>query len=69
VRSWLLQLCLGLYHLHNELNLIHRDIKMINVLVMENGQLKLSDFGLAKKIGKDEEYSKSTVGTPYYLSP
>ena len=36
---------------------------------MENGQLKLSDFGLAKKIGKDEEYSKSTVGTPYYLSP
>jgi serine/threonine protein kinase len=42
---------------------------MINVLVMENGQLKLSDFGLAKKIRGEDDFTKSTVGTPYYLSP
>ena len=42
---------------------------MINVLVMENGQLKLSDFGLAKKVKGENDFTKSTVGTPYYLSP
>jgi NIMA (never in mitosis gene a)-related kinase len=69
LRSWLLQLCLTLYHLHHELSLIHRDIKTINVLVMDNGLIKLSDFGLGKKMNGEEDFAKSTVGTPYYLSP
>ena len=64
-----MQISLALYHLHHEINIIHRDIKMINVLVMESGQLKLSDFGLAKKIRGEDDFTKSTVGTPYYLSP
>jgi NIMA (never in mitosis gene a)-related kinase len=65
----LLQLSLTLYHLHHELSVIHRDIKMINVLVMGNGQLKLCDFGLAKEMRGEDDFAKSTVGTPYYLSP
>jgi serine/threonine protein kinase len=36
---------------------------------MENGLVKLSDFGLAKKMKNEEDFAKSTVGTPYYLSP
>jgi serine/threonine protein kinase len=51
------------------MNSIHRDVKLINVLMMENGLIKLSDFGLAKKINLEDELGKSTVGTPYYLSP
>jgi NIMA (never in mitosis gene a)-related kinase len=41
----------------------------MNVLVMHNGQLKLADFGLAKKMNQEEDFAKSSVGTPYYLSP
>lgn len=37
--------------------------------MMENGLIKLCDFGLAKKISMEEEMGKSTAGTPYYLSP
>lgn len=44
-------------------------MKLINVLVMEDGRVKLADFGLAKKIKMDEQLGKSTVGTPYYLAP
>jgi len=62
-------MCLALYHLHHELNIIHRDIKMINVFVTENDIIKLGDFGLAKKINSHDDFSKSFVGTPYYLSP
>ena len=69
VRRWLLQLALTLHHLHCELTVIHRDIKLINVLVAAEGQLKLCDFGLARRVGKDEDGTRSTVGTPYYLAP
>lgn len=36
---------------------------------MENGLLKLADFGLTKKVNVEEELGKNSVGTPYYLSP
>jgi NIMA (never in mitosis gene a)-related kinase len=36
---------------------------------MEDGLIKLSDFGLAKRMTSLEDFAKSTVGTPYYLSP
>lgn len=41
----------------------------MNVLVTENGLIKLADFGLAKKMNNEDDFAKSTVGTPYYLSP
>lgn len=69
IKNWLTQIAIGIYHLHNDLHIIHRDIKTMNVLVMANGQLKLADFGLAKKMNQEEDFAKSSVGTPYYLSP
>lgn len=67
IKSWLLQLLLAIQHLH-QMHVVHRDIKLLNVLVMGNGQLKLADFGLAQRTN-GEECTRSAVGTPYYLSP
>lgn len=36
---------------------------------MENGLLKISDFGTARQLSKHEEFANTSVGTPYYLSP
>ena len=69
VLSWLCQLCLGLFYLHNDNNIIHRDIKSRNILVKENGLLKFADFGVAKKLEKGEDFARTSVGTPCYLSP
>ena len=45
---------------------VHRDIKPGNILLDEEGQVKLADMGLAIAVGED---SVETVGTPYYMSP
>jgi len=63
-----LQLCEALAHAH-ERSVIHRDVKMENVMLTPGGQLKLLDFGLAKAIDEDPERSLSIVGTPNYMSP
>lgn len=49
--------------------MIHRDIKTRNILVMDNGLLKLADFGVARKMERGEDFARTSVGTPYYLSP
>ncbi|KAI5064771.1 hypothetical protein GOP47_0019466 [Adiantum capillus-veneris] len=66
VRGYTRQILLGLSYLH-EKKTIHRDIKCANILVDVNGQVKLSDFGVAKKMG-DSLFS-SLKGTPLYMAP
>ena len=36
---------------------------------MEDGLLKFTDFGVARKLNYIEDFAKTSVGTPYYLSP
>lgn len=57
----------GLLYLH-ERNVIHRDLKSLNVLLNEHGHAKLSDFGLAK-IKHDAAALVSGTGTPYWNAP
>ena len=38
-------------------------------MVKHNGLLKMADFGVARKLDKGEDFARTSVGTPYYLSP
>ncbi|KAH8739262.1 hypothetical protein FG386_000019 [Cryptosporidium ryanae] len=64
---WLTQALLGLSHLHNR-KILHRDIKSQNMFISNNG-LKIGDFGIAKVLENTGAFAKTTIGTPYYLSP
>ena len=53
VRNWVRQILLGLNYLH-ERDIIHRDIKGANMLVDNKGGIKISDFGISKKVEDSE---------------
>ncbi|PON69348.1 Serine/threonine protein kinase [Parasponia andersonii] len=68
----ILDIAKGLAYLHEECRqkIIHLDIKPHNILLDENFNAKVSDFGLAKLINRDESQVLTTMrGTPGYLAP
>ncbi|KAL5556905.1 hypothetical protein UlMin_039141 [Ulmus minor] len=70
-----LEICIGvakgLHHLHagSDVEIIHRDVKSINILLDENYVAKVVDFGLSIICGSDEEVTPFVVGTLGYLDP
>ena len=49
--------------------MVHRDIKIENVLLAKDDKLKLIDFGLSTILHRDGPEKKVFHGTPYYFSP
>ncbi|MBI2467750.1 MAG: protein kinase, partial [Candidatus Rokubacteria bacterium] len=62
------QVCEGLAFAHQR-GVVHRDIKPANVFVLENGQVKILDFGIARVGGSDLTRTGLLMGTPNYMSP
>jgi len=62
----LVQILNGFKGLH-EILVIHRDIKLRNILVAENDRIKIADFGLSKI--SEEGVATTIVGTPYTKAP
>lgn len=56
-------------HEREQGKIIHRDIKPANVFLDKDNKIKLGDFGLSRLMSKDSVYVKTSVGTPFYMSP
>lgn len=57
----------GMQFLHSK-QIIHRDLKTLNVLLSTDGRAKICDFGFSRKVKKDEILTQS-VGTPHWMAP
>ncbi|KAK4347880.1 hypothetical protein RND71_034219 [Anisodus tanguticus] len=70
VRKYTMDLLKGLLYIH-EIGYVHCDIKLQNILLSEDGKVKIADFGLAKRAGtkKDDDLRCELRGTPLYMSP
>ncbi len=58
----------GLDYAH-ERGIVHRDIKPANIMLMKNGAIKITDFGIARITASSQTKTGIVKGTPYYMSP
>ena len=61
-------ICKGLKHAHDR-GIIHRDLKPGNLLMTENGVVKITDFGIAKKYGGSHHTGNNILGTMDFMAP
>ena len=65
----ILQLCQAVHYLHARKSTMHRDLKPDNILLTEEGIVKLCDFSLAEKLSGPGHTLHHKVGTPGWMSP
>lgn len=65
---WFAQIAAAVKYIHSK-KIIHRDIKVENIFISGDGNIKLGDFGISKLLENSMEFAGTGVGTPYYLSP
>jgi serine/threonine protein kinase len=67
-RYYLRQIALAMRDFQEQL-IIHRDLKLGNLLLTESLEIRISDFGLAAKLNHRGERRKTMCGTPNYIAP
>ena len=68
-----IQITLGLHYLHSK-NIVHRDIKSLNIFLTKDNTAKIGDLGSSRRLDSegnlvDDFGSGEKVGTPFYLAP
>src|SRR6516165_3236139 len=72
IAGWVSQLCDALDYAHNRARVIHRDLKPANLMVNKQGDLKITDFGIARSLADSSTRLTSgqgRSGTLVYMSP
>lgn len=67
-RYFMKQILDGVFYLHQH-RIIHRDLKLGNLFLNDDLQVKIGDFGLATRLEHDGERKKTVCGTPNYIAP
>lgn len=68
IRAACAGIVLGLEYLHKK-EICHRDIKCGNVLLTNDGHVKLADFGVSAELTNTINKRKTVVGSPFWIAP
>merc|ERR1719272_2905407 len=68
VVRWFTEATLALKYMHDK-HVLHRDLKSQNLFLTSQDRLRIGDFGISKVLESTAAFAKTTIGTPYYLSP
>ena len=63
-----IQIAKALEHAHGR-GIVHRDIKPHNVMVLKNGSVKVTDFGIARLMSESHTLTREALGSVHYISP
>src|SRR5438046_2192000 len=72
IKPWIEQLCEALAYAHHRARVVHRDLKPANLMINSKGELKVTDFGIARSVSDSVSMltmARGTSGTLVYMSP
>lgn len=68
VMRWFTEAALAMKYMHDK-HVLHRDLKSQNLFLTSSDRLRIGDFGISKVLENTAAFARTTIGTPYYLSP